>query len=193
MSFTTREITFTAVFTAVASISGLLLQLIPSALVPFSLLPLIAMLAGGILGSKLGALSMALYMILGLAGIPVLSRPPFGGLSYIFQPTFGFILGFILCAYTSGKILERSQGNNISFPRYLAAMLLGLAILYVTGLAYLYLILHLYLGQNIGFIELLTLGFFPFALFDLAKALIAVNLSRTLVKRIRPASFSKNK
>lgn len=193
MNFTPRDITYTAVFTAAASISGLLLQLIPAALVPFSLLPLIAMLAGGVLGSKLGALSMTLYMVLGLAGIPVLSRPPFGGLSYIFQPTFGFVLGFIFCAYTAGKMLEGNQEKETSYPRYLAAMLLGLTILYVTGLTYLYLILHLYLGQEVGFIELLTLGFFPFILFDLAKTLVAVNLSRTLVKRIRPASFLKNK
>ena len=52
------------------------------------------MLAGLLLGSRLGALSVSLYTVLGLAGVPVFTGG--GGLWYIFQPTFGYILGFII-------------------------------------------------------------------------------------------------
>jgi len=183
MKLTAKDITFTSVFTATACLAGLILKIAP-ATVPFSMLPLVAMLAGGVLGSKLGAISMTLYMILGLAGVPVFTNPPFGGLTYIFQPTFGFVIGFIFCAFVVGKISENN--SRLSYAYNLLAMFLGLTALYITGLAYLYLMLHVYLGREIGFIELLTMGFLPFILFDLIKALIAVNLTRTLMKRINP-------
>ncbi|PKM79386.1 MAG: biotin transporter BioY [Firmicutes bacterium HGW-Firmicutes-13] len=183
MNFTARDITYTAVFTAAACITGLLLKIAPASVVPFSFLPLIAMLAGGLLGSRLGALSMSLYMILGLAGIPVFSAPPFGGLAYVFQPTFGFIIGFIFCAYVVGKILERNSDS--SYIRYAAAMIAGLCALYTVGLSYLYVILHLYLGKTLGFMDLLVIGFLPFILFDFAKALIAVSITRTVIKRLK--------
>lgn len=190
MNLTTRDITFTAVFTAAACMVGFALKIIPPALVPFSLLPLIAMLAGGLLGSRLGALSMVLYTLIGLVGLPVFSAPPFGGLSYIFQPTFGFVLGFIVCAFTSGKILENKKKPTLYL--YSAAMLAGLGGLYIVGLTYLYLILNLYLGRAAGFTELLMLGFLPFILFDLVKAALAVSLTRTIVKRINILPIQKH-
>lgn len=190
MNLTTRDITFTAVFTAAACMVGFALKIIPPALVPFSLLPLIAMLAGGLLGSRLGALSMVLYTLIGLVGLPVFSAPPFGGLSYIFQPTFGFVLGFIVCAFASGKILENKKKPTLYL--YSAAMLAGLGGLYIVGLTYLYLILNLYLGRATGFAELLMLGFLPFILFDLVKAALAVSLTRTIVKRINILPIQKH-
>lgn len=182
MKLTTRDITFTAVFTAAACMVGFALKIVPPALVPFSLLPLVAMLAGGLLGSRLGALSMTLYTLIGLAGLPVFSTPPFGGFSYVLQPSFGFVLGFILCAFAAGKILENKKEPNLY--RYAAAMLAGLGGLYMVGLTYLYLILTLYLGRATGFTELLMLGFLPFILFDLVKAALAVSLTRTIIRRI---------
>lgn len=184
MNLTTKDITYTAVFTAAACIAGLLFKIVPTSVVPYSLLPLIAMLAGGVLGSRLGALSMSLYMLLGLVGIPVFTAPPFGGPAYIFQPSFGFIIGFIFLAFTAGKILEGGNTADISYLKYLAAMIAGLSTMYIAGLTYLYLILHLYLGQNPGFIDLLVIGFLPFILFDFVKALIAVSITRTVIKRL---------
>ena len=181
MKLTAKDITFTSVFTATACLAGLILKIAPGA-VPFSMLPLVALLAGGVLGSRLGALSMTLYMAIGLAGIPVFSNPPFGGLTYIFQPTFGFVIGFIFCALVAGKVSEK--GGKFSYPRNLLAALLGLIALYTTGLTYLYFILHVYLGRDLGFIELLTIGFLPFIFFDLIKTLIAVSLTGALLKRI---------
>ncbi len=182
MKLTTRDITFTAVFTAAACMVGFALKIVPPALVPFSLLPLVAMLAGGLLGSKLGALSMALYTLIGLVGLPVFSVPPFGGFSYIFQPTFGFVLGFAACAFTAGKILENKKEPGMY--HYFAAMFAGLGSLYMVGLLYLYMILNLYLGRATGFAEILMIGFLPFILFDLVKAAAAVSLTRTIMKRI---------
>jgi biotin transport system substrate-specific component len=52
------------------------------------------------LGSKLGALSQLIYVVLGLIGIPVFTKG--GGLSYIFEPSFGYLIGFILAACIIG-------------------------------------------------------------------------------------------
>ena len=56
------------------------------------------------LGSRLGALSQLVYVVLGLIGIPVFTAG--GGISYIFKPTFGYLLGYIIGAYVIGKIAE---------------------------------------------------------------------------------------
>ncbi|UNC91029.1 biotin transporter BioY [Candidatus Contubernalis alkaliaceticus] len=191
MMLTTKDITFTAVFTAAACMVGLALKIVPVALIPFSLLPLVAMLAGGFLGSRLGALSMTIYMVLGLVGLPVFSVAPFGGLSYIFQPSFGFVPGYIACAFLAGKILENKREPNLYHCS--AAMLAGLSALYIVGLIYLYLILNLYVGTATNFAEILMIGFLPFILFDLIKAALAVSLTQTIIKRINILPVQKHR
>ncbi|MDD4047999.1 MAG: biotin transporter BioY, partial [Clostridia bacterium] len=105
MKLTIQEMTRVALFSALIAISSLILKFGGELLVPFSILPLVVMLAGAILGARLGAFSVTVYVLIGLMGAPVFSKPPFGGVTYIFQPTFGFILGFIGAAYVTGWIV----------------------------------------------------------------------------------------
>jgi biotin transport system substrate-specific component len=70
----------------------------------FTFQTIFSILAGLLIGSRKGALSMTLYMIMGLAGLPVFSTP--AGIHYILNPTFGYILGFIAAAWAVGKIGE---------------------------------------------------------------------------------------
>lgn len=95
----TRSMILCALFAALIA-AGAFLR-IPIPVVPFTLQYLFTMLAGLLLGPRLGATAVGVYIVLGLAGLPVFTQG--GGPGYIFQPTFGYIIGFALGAYLTGK------------------------------------------------------------------------------------------
>ena len=101
----TKEMCVTALFTALIC-AGAFIK-IPTPLLPVTFQSLFVTLAGLLLGGKKGALSVGVYVFIGLLGIPVFTEG--GGLSYILKPTFGYLLGFILCAFISGKIAENCR------------------------------------------------------------------------------------
>ncbi len=180
-NITARDMTLAAIFAALTAVAAMLVRY-GGSVVPFSLVPFVAMLAGGILGARLGALSMIIYILIGLAGIPVFAKPPFGGPAYVLQPTFGFLPGFAAGAYVIGSLLKDRAKAGIM--RYIFSMVAGLAVFYLVGLPYLYLILRFYLGQSISLGKLLAIGFTPFILLDLVKAVAAAFLARSVCRRL---------
>ena len=100
----TKEMVLFGLFTALIAIGAFIK--IPVPVCPFTLQLLFTTLAGLILGSRNGACSVGLYVLLGLAGVPVFTEG--GGPSYIFQPTFGYLIGFIAGAWLTGWISEES-------------------------------------------------------------------------------------
>ena len=115
-----RDMTLCAMFTALIIVGAFIR--IPIPYVPFTLQLLFTMLAGLLLGKKLGTMSVLLYIILGLIGVPVFTEG--GGLMYIFKPSFGYIIGFAVGAYLTGKIAH--EVKNPSFGRLLWANIAGL-------------------------------------------------------------------
>lgn len=101
--------------------------------VPITLQTFFAVLAGLLLGSRLGATAMTVYMIVGLAGAPIFSKFQ-GGFGFVLVPTFGFVVSFIFVAYVAGKIVER----NGSLRSYVVAGLLALVVNYAIGTNWLY-------------------------------------------------------
>ena len=145
------------------------------------------MLAGAILGARLGALSMLVYILLGLAGLPVFATPPFGGPSYVLQPTFGFLPGFAGCAYVTGLLLKGKEDAGVT--RYFLAMVAGISVGYLIGLPYLYIILNFYLAKAMSVAQVLAIGFTPFIALDLVKAVIAAVLAKTVHRRLKTYGF----
>lgn len=96
--------------------------------VPITLQTFFAILAGLLLGSRLGAMAMTVYMLIGLAGAPVFARFS-GGFGQILSPTFGFVVSFILAAYLTGKIVEK----NGKLHGYIIAALVGMIVNYIIG------------------------------------------------------------
>jgi biotin transport system substrate-specific component len=179
--FSARDITMTAVFAALAVVAAMLVRY-GGSIVPFSLIPFVVMLAGGVLGARLGALSMIVYILLGLVGVPVFASPPFGGPAYVLSPTFGFLPGFVGSAYVIGLLLkDREQGG---LPVYFFSMVAGIAVYYLFGLSYLYVILNFYLGQTVSTVKVLYIGFIPFIVLDLFKAAAAAIMARALHRRL---------
>lgn len=134
--FSALDLTYAAMFAALMAVGANIAQFIPPVGgVPITLQTFVATLAGALLGSRLGAISMSVYTLLGLVGVPVFAKFS-GGLGTIVSPTFGFVLTFILLAYVMGKIIENKTKPGLG--TFLAACFVGLFINYFLGTTYMY-------------------------------------------------------
>jgi len=183
-----RDMVLVSMFAALAAVGAMIFRWLGAAIVPFSIVPFVVVLAGCILGPRLAALSMFLYMLVGLVGVPVFETAPFGTPAYIVKPTFGFIVGFIAAAYVTGLVVHSSSSPGIG--RYVAGTLAGTVVLYVVGLPYLYLILNFYMGQSFPVMQVLQIGFIPFVGWDILKAVIAAGLARAVQTRLSPGKYN---
>ncbi|KQL50669.1 biotin biosynthesis protein BioC [Heyndrickxia shackletonii] len=131
------DLCYAAMFVALTMIGANLTSLVPFLViggVPITLQTFFAVLAGVLLGSRLGAISMTVYAFVGLVGAPVFAGFK-GGPSIILSPTFGFIVSFILLAFIAGKIVEKSA-EKLSV--YIGAALIGTIINYLFGTNWMY-------------------------------------------------------
>lgn len=182
MNLTIKEMTRIALFASLISIASLILKIGGDVVVPFSILPFMVMLAGAVLGPRLGAISVAVYVLIGLAGVPVLAKPPFGGFTYVIQPTFGFLLGFVAMAYVIGKVLENDKERHLA--KMILAMVLGIAVMYLVGIPYLFMIIRFYLGKPLTIWNAVQAGMLPFIGLDLIKGVIAAFIARVVLGRL---------
>ncbi|MBS4218719.1 biotin transporter BioY [Bacillus sp. FJAT-49711] len=127
----TVDMMYVSMFSALMMIGANITSFIPFMTiggVPITLQAFFAVLAGAFLGSRLGAISMAVYMFIGLVGAPVFAKF-MGGPAQILNPTFGFILSFILTAYVTGKVIEK----NNKLHSFIIAALIGTIVSYLIG------------------------------------------------------------
>ena len=130
----TKELIACALFIALIT-AGTFIR-IPVGTDVYTLQFLATLLAGLLLGPRLGVIAVATYVGMGLLGIPVFASG--GGPAYVLQPTFGYLLGFIVQAAVNGWLARR-----VSAPRMrwlLGANLAGMAVVYLFGLAWFYVI-----------------------------------------------------
>ncbi|MDD4160530.1 MAG: biotin transporter BioY, partial [Synergistaceae bacterium] len=138
------------------------------------------------LGPKYGAASQAFYMFIGLLGVPVFTGGG-GGLSSVFMPSFGYVVGFVACAWITGTVSKKisASGNAPRLRNYLAASLAGVAGVYIFGIIPLYLIVNFWMpGNGMPLMKVLSIGFFSTIGGDVLKAF----LSSAIALRIRNTS-----
>lgn len=135
-SFKIQELVSCALFTALTAIGAFIQINIPVEPFPmhFTLQFFFALLAGFLQGGRLGGMSVWIYLLIGLAGVPVFASG--GGPSYLLKPTFGFLIGFALAAWVVGKLSELVSPKKIS--SYFAVSLAGFAVMYLCGILYFY-------------------------------------------------------
>lgn len=104
---------------------------IPLPAVPLTFQAAISVLSGLLLGARRGAAAMAVYAFSGLIGLPVFASGD--GFSYVLQPSFGYILGFIVAAAVAGMLAGRAPYR---FRRLLVASLAAVLADYIFGVAY---------------------------------------------------------
>ena len=173
---TTKRIVRISYFTMLTIVGGLIHIPVPFTPVSITLQTLFVAMAGLILGARDGAFAQIAYMILGLIGIPVFSAG--GGISYVFQPSFGYIIGFPLQAFITG-LLVRKQRTLCSWKLFLCAFT-GVLVGYAVGIVYQVLIVALYIGN--GFAA--ALSGVPGVLLMLIKDAVLVYLVCLLYPRI---------
>ena len=128
----TRELVLCALFVALITV-GTFVR-IPVGTDVYTLQFLFTLLAGLLLGARLGALAVVVYIALGLLGVPVFASG--GGPSYVLQPTFGYLIGFVVQAWLCGRYARR--GAQVRFRSLLLVNLLGMAVVYLLGISWFY-------------------------------------------------------
>jgi biotin transport system substrate-specific component len=155
-----------------AALTGLAAQLavpVPGSSVPVTGQTFAALLVGTSLGAGRGFLSLALYALLGLAGVPWFAAGTHGA-----GASFGYIIGMLLASAAVGALARR--GTDRSVLRMAGTMLLGEAIIYAIGVPYLALSLDLSTSAA------LAAGLTPFLIGDALKAALAMGATPTAWK-----------
>lgn len=139
---------------------------LPGTPIPGTLQLLPVLMAGLFLGPGGGCSSQALYVAIGLGGLPVFALPG-AGPAYLLGPTGGYLLGFVVAPWVVGRLAGRDAGGPW---RRLAALVAGLLVVHACGFAGL--LPHVAGSAPAA----LRAGILPFALFDLAKIAAALAL-----------------
>lgn len=148
---------------------------LPFTPVPVTLQTLFVLLSGAFLGARLGVTAQASYILLGLLGVPVFTGAG-SGLIYLFGPTGGYLLGFVLASILAGRLIRRLRGNLFSVFCVFAfadIMLLACGTLWfkvITGYSW---------------ARSALMGFAPFVLGDMFKAAVATFLYLRLKSRVK--------
>jgi biotin transport system substrate-specific component len=161
------SVVLVAVLTAAAAQVSIPLPFTP---VPFTLQPMVVLLGGAVLGARLGMSAQVLYLLAGIAGLPVFAASPVlpQGALRLLGPTGGFLWSYPLAAFVAGALAER--GFDRRYFTSVIAMTCGLAIVFADGVTWLALFAR---PAGIGFDAALRTGFYPFVPADIVKILIA--------------------
>jgi biotin transport system substrate-specific component len=144
--------------------------------VPITLQTFFVLLAGALLGKRLGSLSQSGYLLVGIFGLPVFTGGLYG-LARLFGPTGGYLIGFVLAAFVIGRLL--GPDNEAPFLKIVGAMLVGLTVLFLTGTVWLAVVMRLPLQQAVA------LGILPFVVGDAIKLLAAATIYQRMQKQAR--------
>ncbi len=171
MKLTALDITLTSLFAALTATGAYMFIPLPFSPVPLTMQTLFVYLSGACLGSRRGALSQLIYILLGSIGLPVFAGGR-AGVGVLFGPTGGYLAGFVVGAYIIGKLVEvrRNQGFTDTFLT-VASVVAGTVAIYVLGV----LQLSNWLKIDVG--AALIVGVLPFLPGDVLKIILATLIS----------------
>lgn len=162
---------------AVVAASAQVVVPVPFSPVPMTLQPLAVLAVGGVLGAAGGASALALYLALGLLGLPVFAGGS-GGLVHVLGPTGGYLLAFPAAAAVAGALGAPRANGRTSLLRALGGCALGLAVIHAGGMAQL-------TALGLDPTHALKVGFVPFFTGDLIKVGLAAAIIVVLGPRLR--------
>lgn len=158
----TIMLALTAIFTCLI-IAGAYLK-IPISVIPYSMQTFFVQLACSLLGPLWGTAAVALYLFIGLIGIPVFTNG--GGFMYVLQPTFGYLIGFLIGTIVGGLIIKCFKKKN--YLAYFTGNIVNLIISYACGMLYFYLLKSFYFGSSVTAYTIFVMCFLIFIPGDLA-------------------------
>ncbi len=162
-----RHIVLTSLFVALLTIGSMIY--LPLGPIPHTLQVFFVILAGILLGKKWGTISVAVWLLLGLVGIPVFSQGK-AGIMVLFGPTGGFLIGFLIAVFSIGLYLEKKKNHLIAI---LVASFIGILWIYIAGGVGFY--FHsVWVVQNpLSWYEIFKITVLPFVFIDLCKGVLA--------------------
>lgn len=138
----TKKLALTAMFTTLIIVGAFIK--IPIPYIPFTLQVFFVNMAMLMLGAKWGGMAVGIYIAMGLIGIPVFTAG--GGWSYVFHPTFGYLIGFFIGTIVGGNLMRLFKNGYLGMA--VASVVLEV-IVYICGLSYFYFIQSAYLGVSV--------------------------------------------
>ena len=172
---TTKYLLLIALFAALTAVGGFIRIPIPP--VPVTLQTLFVYLSGYMLGKKGGATSQILFLSIGLIGVPIFTMG--GGPGYIVKPSFGYLAGFPLSAWFIGFFVEKLD-DPLNWWKLFTANCIGMFIILITGVIYLYICMNLIVKTDFTQIKALYWGVIIFLPGEILKIFLAIHLSRKL-------------
>ncbi len=133
MKMSTKEMVTIAVMAALLCVAGPLSIAIGP--IPLSLATFAVYLAGAVLGAKRGTLAVAIYLLIGLVGVPVFSAFS-GGLQKLIGVTGGYLVGYLPCALITGLAVKKNEAEPKPLFKLPLYMVIGTAVLYAIGTAW---------------------------------------------------------
>ncbi len=174
----TRELIYSGIFTAL-TVFGAFIK-IPFPLAPLTLQTLFTLMAGSILSPRYAALSQAAYLLLGLVGLPVFAHG--GGISYILQPTFGYLLSLPFAAYVI-SILNRQYNKKQSFVSFAWINMAAATGILLIGSLWLFFAVNTFMGKPISFENAMLSGVIIFVPGEIIKIFVVSCLAKDFFKR----------
>ena len=159
----TRNLFLSLGFAIVTALSAQIRVVIPISPVPITGQTFVVLLAGLVLGSTFGAVSMLMYLFIGMSGLPFFSAGV-AGLAILKSPTIGYIIGFFLAANVIGRFANKP----------ILGIALGSVLIYICGVVGLMLILNVTVSNAI------TIGVVPFIIGDAIKSIMAIGVAYKL-------------
>jgi biotin transport system substrate-specific component len=156
------SVLFVAVLTASAAQLSFPLPFTP---VPFTIQPMIVLIGAAALGSRLGAAAQILYLMLGIAGLPVFAFSPElpQGVARLMGPTGGYLMAYPIAAFLTGLLAEK--GLDRRYFTSILAMSAGLSVIFAGGV--------LWIARLTGIETALATGLYPFIIVDIIKVVAA--------------------
>ena len=173
-SLALRRVAAVLIGTALVAAAAQVAVPLPGTPVPMTLQPLAVLIVGGLLGPGLGAASLLLYVALGAAGLPVFTPIGLPGVARLVGPTGGYLLAYPIAAYAVGRLV----GDGTRLPRLVLAVLSGLVLIHLGGLAQLLILT--------GSVRTATrFGTIPFLVGDMIKLGLAILVLRPTIRPVR--------
>jgi len=172
-NITLRGIVYASLFGALTAAGAYII--IPLPPVPITLQTLFMGLAAILLGSRLGALSQVVYIMLGIIGLPVFAGGT-AGLGVLLGPTGGYLTGFVIAAYIIGWIVKLKESGGFAWISL--CLLVGTLFVYLPG------VLQLAFVARLTMAKALAVGVLPFLVGDLFKIALTTLLALKLRKNL---------
>ena len=177
MKTNTKKLVQAALLAALTAVGAFLR--FPLGALSFTMQDMFTVMAGVLLGWKWGMASQAAYVALGLIGLPIFTQG--GGLGYVFQPSFGFLLGLIPAAALTGAL----AGEKGDPRRVVPACIAGLAVMYLIGVPYMGMILNVYMGKGLSVWTIVKTGLLIYLPGDALKVAVVTGVAPALCRSLK--------